>query len=121
MRAYDKGLIETAGRMRPVPDSDLFGTVRITTSGAYHLRQLVKTFAYIDAIIVDTPILSEKYKKRIRDVSSIRDRLDRTDVFLQYLDEQWRQSGISADTYNWATISADLTQEMRHIRERIDS
>ena len=61
---------------------------RVTTIGAYHLRRWLGTFAYLDAVLFDTPIFDERATATIsRDLESfdIRHRLERTTAFRNYL------------------------------------
>lgn len=93
--------------------------VRITPHGRYHITDLVKTFVYMDAITVDTPIVSAAYRARIVDVDDINHRLDRCEQFLAYLGEcsneirdiefqqAWIEVRTAVDT-NIKNIYADL-------------
>jgi hypothetical protein len=51
-----------------------------------HINVLVRTFQYIDAVTVDTPIIDDDARFAIRDVFAIKDRLERCKVFVDYLD-----------------------------------
>jgi hypothetical protein len=62
---------------------------RITTVGAYSLRRLPRMFTYIDAMIVDTPILEDNTRNLIHESADLVGRLDRAKVFTEYLDRQW--------------------------------
>jgi KaiC/GvpD/RAD55 family RecA-like ATPase len=71
--------------------------VRITNTGTYYLERLVKEFAYLDLIWMDTPIskqeVVDELLKRVvelRDTKRIDDvleRFERTELFLDYLKE----------------------------------
>ncbi len=62
--------------------------VRITSLGSFHITTLVRTFQYMDALTVDTPILDDDARASIKDLQHIRDRLKRARIFTAYLDRQ---------------------------------
>ena len=62
--------------------------VRITSLGSFHITTLVRTFQYMDAVTVDTPILDDETRASIKDLQHIRDRLKRARIFTAYLDRQ---------------------------------
>lgn len=71
-----------------VPDQDwknVSGDVRITNLGRYHVNELIYTFNYYDAVVVDTPILDSKVRAIVEDVWPIQARLERGEAFLNYL------------------------------------
>ena len=66
---------------------DSIKEIRITPLGHYHIADLVKTFVYMDAVTIDTPILDNKARAWITDGEDIRQRLVRCEAFLRYLNE----------------------------------
>ncbi len=56
----------------------------------------------------------------IRDVSYIEQRIERVEIFRQYLDNQWASfSNTSAEAaYNWSIASANLKSEIEYIKSR---
>lgn len=63
--------------------------VRITSLGSFHITTLVRTFQYMDAVTVDTPIIDDKIRGAINDApQDIRKRLERVRVIARYLDKQ---------------------------------
>ncbi|QDU44245.1 hypothetical protein Mal52_27230 [Symmachiella dynata] len=62
--------------------------VRITSLGSFHITTLVRTFLYMDAVTVDTPILEDETRASIKDSQDIRDRLKRARIFSGYLGRQ---------------------------------
>ena len=86
---------------------------RLTSLGLFHLHHLPRIFQYIDAMTMDTPILDAVSRSAITDTFVIRERIERTKVFLRYLDKSidsvpddvivnfWREQSEAA----WATIS----------------
>ena len=71
--------------------------VRITNTGVYYLRELVKVFAYLDLVWMDTPIGDAKVVADLLDLlvelkgyksaTDLEDRFQRTRIFLDYLQE----------------------------------
>jgi hypothetical protein len=92
--------------------------IRILPSGAYMIRKMCTMFTYIDAIVIDTPIIDQKFRTRIADVHQIKERLERATVFIEYLDSNWSfQDGIGFD---WKEVQVTVSGEIRRIRERLE-
>ncbi|MEL4466681.1 hypothetical protein ACE02Y_19115 [Shewanella xiamenensis] len=98
-RATNKKLIETSLRVtfEEDEDSNLIGDMpdsfRITTIGAYHIKRWLGEFAYLDAMLFDTPIMDELSRSElIADISclTIASRYARTTIFREYLRSCWR-------------------------------
>lgn len=89
--------------------------------GKYHVVDLVKTFVYMDAITVDTPILDDKIKKLITDVENIHHRLERGERFVQYLNDC--AFGIKDAEFQqaWGEVSAAVTAEISSIKYDLES
>jgi GTPase SAR1 family protein len=62
---------------------------RITSVGAFYFKRLIGMFAYVDPIIVDTPILDNAIREQITNAQAISERLDRAVIFYDYLLAQW--------------------------------
>lgn len=112
-RMTNKKLIETTQRVTFEETSgieyadDLTDAFRVTTVGAYHLVRWCSTFAYLDAMVFDTPIFDSGTNKRCgTDIESfdIRQRYFRTTEFRDYLIQAWDTSGITAPYFNWKTL-----------------
>jgi GTPase SAR1 family protein len=80
-----KNLIESPPKRSDDDSRPAEEVLRATTIGAYSVLKLVSQFTYIDAMIVDTPILDTEYRARIGDVEPINDRLSRASIFCEYL------------------------------------
>jgi hypothetical protein len=89
---------------------------RITTVGIYHTLLLSHLFPYFDAILVDTPILDDSLREKVHDAHNITDRLNRADIFLHYLDEQWCELHDAEIIFDWKAASSNLRTEIAHIR-----
>lgn len=61
--------------------------VRITSLGKFVVADLIGTFVYLDAVVVDTPITDAKVRATIHDEHTIENRVLRGRKFKQYLDE----------------------------------
>lgn len=86
--------------------------VRTTTIGLYHLQALIRAFSYIDAIIVDTPILDVDARLKIRDVSRLDERLTRAKVFVDYLAEMWQRGRLPSVPFDWKPVETELRRAM---------
>ena len=82
-----KKLVETSYRQTPDSQRDIPRALRCTTIGLYHYHILSRQFVYIDAMIVDTPILIPTYRDKMHDCYMISDRLSRALIFCDYLTE----------------------------------
>ncbi|WP_233884818.1 hypothetical protein [Paraburkholderia flagellata] len=112
-RMTNKKLIETTQRVTFEETSgteyaeDLTDAFRVTTVGAYHLVRWSTTFAYLDAMVFDTPIFDSNANHRCgTEIESfdIRHRYYRTTEFRDYLTQIWDASGITAPYFNWKTL-----------------
>jgi hypothetical protein len=97
-----RGLIQS----EPPKASDLTASdaVRIAAAGAYYWKYLVRSFAYLDLVFADTPIISEELARELAELSESRqfeERFRRVRLFLdhieaaeaQELEESARRSG----------------------------
>jgi hypothetical protein len=112
-----KKIIETAARLIPQPGQVMPHTLRVTTLGLYHITRLCSRFPYIDAVVVDTPILSSDVRELIRDTHTIDLRLDRAENFRCYLDSQWSQMNMQGLGFDWLNASLVLKSQINHIRD----
>jgi hypothetical protein len=108
-RLTNKKLVETTERV--TFDEGLEGLVgempsafRVTTIGVYHILRWAPTFAYLDAMVFDTPIFDNKTTDAISsDPNSfeISVRFERAMVFRQYLTDTWEQNAFQCPYYDW--------------------
>lgn len=92
---------------------------RITTIGSYYYQKLVGVFTYVDAMIVDTPIVDRAVRERIGDEVNILRRLERAEEFRRYLDSQWTNIEMAAEVFNWRRLSSQLNAEINYIKGRL--
>ena|SRR5688572_11969464 len=91
-RCLEKRLIATPTSLK----GDDYSRIRVTTVGAYTVKKLMFMFAYLDAIIVDTPIVDPNLRVQIDDIATTEERFGRALVFLAYLETQWSKLDQSA-------------------------
>lgn len=111
-RAFQKRLLE----------GDVNGpsgeTCRPTTVGAYSVRKLVGMFSYVDAIVIDTPIVDAVARETIQDVRSILDRVARARAFRAYLDRQWTVTVDTGLAFDWPSASGRLERSISDAEAR---
>lgn len=111
-RLTNKKLIETTERI--TFDEGLQGLVgdmplafRVTTIGSYHVTRWAPTFAYMDAMLFDTPILDDSIRRTISERLTsfeIRHRYARTVAFDKYLLDVWEKLESHPIYFDWPTI-----------------
>jgi hypothetical protein len=110
-RVLQKRLVETPHRDLGITD-DLFDAnegakYRLTARGAYHARRWIPTFAYIDAMVFDTPIFDKAFvDASLGSIESqlIRDRYRRATDFRAYLVAQWHASGVRSSYLDFPAL-----------------
>ena len=120
IKAFRKKLIETSARRLPEAGRTTPQALRATTVGVYHIERLSCLFLYIDAIIVDTCILNDKVREKIRNVGDIISRLDRAEVFLQYMDDSWLPMKSLGTSFDWDNVSEELKKNIKFIRDALE-
>lgn len=98
-RATNKKLIETSQRFTFDEDeTGLIGEMptkfRTTSIGQYHLKRWISDFAYLDAMLFDTPIFNSETASNMRtscESFNIQDRFNRTAAFRDYLLNAWNK------------------------------
>ncbi|HFF9490055.1 hypothetical protein DMW53_18310 [Serratia marcescens] len=96
-RSTNKKLIETSQRFTFDEDeTGLIGNMpdkfRVTSIGQYHLKRWISDFAYLDAMLFDTPIFNSEIINNMRsscESFNIEDRFKRTTSFKEYLSNAW--------------------------------
>lgn len=115
-RAYKKNLLETSARQIPEPGQLMPVSLRANSAGAYHIARLAGEFSYVDAVIVDTPVLEAAVRGRLGDAKSLEQRLARAEAFAEYLDRQWLKVESEAVGFTWTTASQTLAWQISLIR-----
>ena len=112
-------LVETEARKKPESISDISKSIRITTLGAYHVQKLISKFVYLDAIIVDTPILDSEFQNELAYSDSIVSRLGRIKKFKLYLDNAWESIDSKKCGFDWLEHSSILDDNLQNISSRL--
>ncbi len=112
-RARSKKLLETFPRFANAPAI----SYRITSAGAYSFQELPKQFSYIDAMIVDTPIVDPTVRGLIGDAQDIAERSERAIIFTQYLDMHWKSLALNQVAFDWPSVAAAAASQIARIRE----
>jgi hypothetical protein len=94
--------------------------VRISSFGRYHLFSLASDFQYLDAMIIDTPILDEEIRNKMADVSDINLRLERMDNFLEYLNSCASHIQDKEFQPAWQEILSQAKANVKEIRDRVE-
>ena len=117
-RCFNKKLVETGARRVPAALSDVDYTLRLTSVGLYHISELSSTFTYLDAVVVDTPILDKELRSQIKDAHSLAERLERARTFCSYLDDCWKAIEGNDLPFEWPEQSAKIRSLMNFITSR---
>lgn len=124
----NKKLIETTERV--TFDEGLQGLVgdmpiafRATTIGSYHCNRWGPTFSYMDAMLVDTPILEPSVRQEISksiDSFDISKRLCRTELFDEYLLQCWSEFAVYPVYFDWPTVRASGNKSFESVRRAVE-
>lgn len=111
-RAISKGLVEST-----LSDNAHYSgvRVRITQVGSYTSQRLVDTFVYLDAVVVDTPIVERECRSNLKDARTIDDRIERVESFVSYLDAQWTAGGQGIAGVEWNLHSDAIREDIVRI------
>lgn len=114
-RAFDKGLLSSPEGLKD-EGSD---RIRITSAGAYSHKKLCVLFAYLDAVIVDTPIVDPGHRAKVQAAYSIEERLARSILFLDYLDACWQDSPLLSERFDWLSLSSAARGQIADIQVKL--
>jgi len=88
--------------------------IRCTNLGKYHITHMAPLFQYMDAITIDTPVIDAAVRHKIQDVMTIRERLDRCTLFIDYLNEcsESIQDGDAVELWKetYQAVQADISR-----------
>ena len=110
---FGKKCIE--GRDFDEESPELGRDIRITSLGSYQIGTLVRKFDYLDAVVVDTPILDEQTRQKLWDARLIKDRTNRSREFLRYLDRAAMSLTDSDARRVWSDISLALVNHITDV------
>jgi hypothetical protein len=112
-RAAAKNLIDT---FPTFSTSERWEAFRISSVGAYAIKRLLRSFAYADAMIVDTPITDGVVRAAIGNARTIQERLARFELFLDYLNIQSSKIDWTAVGFDWNGAYAGLRRDYQRAR-----
>ncbi|MEZ4370542.1 MAG: hypothetical protein R3B07_06945 [Polyangiaceae bacterium] len=124
----DTGITDSSGGTGS--SLDQCRAVRATASGEYYLTYLVRAFAYMDLVWIDTPLSDTGTLELLRSLVGARDRsarFERVDTFVGYLleeeEREFRDYPTLGHISDWGgrfvpRIAAQLESEKRIIRRR---
>lgn len=102
-----------------IPDLEINAEsdIRLTSLGKYHVLNLSHSFQYIDAIIVDTPVLDSEMRKKIyQSPHDIPGRLERCGYFLEYLDDCSKALFDADAGHLWKNTKLKVKEDMRRVK-----
>lgn len=124
----EKRLIETETQIKDVLAISKY--VRVTVSGKYYIDKLSSQFAYLDLIVVQTPIVSGKWSQKFLKLTTelnalqgdsgairlrrVEKRLERCEAFIEYLYAQFNLSAIPRRRDIIDTNCANLLQRIKY-------
>lgn len=115
-RTWRHRLIETSNRIKPI-GAGVAIQIRITSKGAYHLHKLLLSFTYIDAMIIDTPILDQEMSDQIViGTPTFSQRIANVGYFIDYLDNSWAYVNSDAG-FDWGSISKTIREDLSRALE----
>lgn len=124
----NKKLIEASERITFEEDvTGLIGSMpnsfRVTATGVYHLHYWSADFAYLDAMLFDTPIFDRPLKEEISTQlrsTELLVRFQRAKRFKEYLSAAWSASNIRADYYSWPEAVAMCRESFDRVQYFFD-
>jgi hypothetical protein len=115
LRCISRKLIETVARQIPEPGGVTSPMLRLTSTGAYHLFRLCRSFVYNDAVLVDTPMFDLGLAARLVETSDLEARAERTKLFTSYLSEKWREANFDRSWFNWLEVADAVNDAVNRI------
>ncbi len=112
-RCLDHRLIETNVKAADLAKSS---HIRLSPTGSYYLLKLVRTFVYMDAVCLDTPIADPETLQALSDSTLLDARTDRTSAFVTYLGGEFRKSPALKSICSWDSIAHEITQDVERAR-----
>lgn len=113
-------LLHDAGCLESAEHGINESQIRITRSGSYLHKSMITEFAYVDAVVVDTPILDIAARHEISDVFEINQRLGRAERFVSYLLDCWPFTSVEDIPFDWRRHAATLLTNFEIVQEGIE-
>ena len=96
---------------------------RATTIGSYHCNRWAPTFAYMDTMLVDTPILNPSTRQEIsKNINSfdISKRFYRTKLFDEYLMQCWAEFTEHPVYFDWNIVRESGRKTFESVRRAVE-
>jgi len=119
VRADESRLVELSSRSIPVAGTPMPKFTRITSNGKYHSKKLPSNLAYMQAILIDVPILDKETFDSIELDQDLDIRLTDTNKFRLYLDSCWDKAELNGLPFDWPTMSRALLEDIRRVADRL--
>ena len=124
----NKRLVESTERVTFEEDAaGLIGDIpfafRITSIGMYHIKSWSGIFAYLDAVVFDTPIFDENTLEEIQsnlEEFAIAKRFERAETFRKYLISVWHGSNLSPSYFDWTNLVARGDDDFKRVERAIE-
>lgn len=113
-RGVAGGLIEPSPLDGP---PELF---RATATGGYLEQRLMSDVTYVDEVVIDTPIVDDPTRAVIGDAEVVSARMQRTDRFSRYLDDQWRPLASLDTGIDWGRNGLAIRAAVADVERRLE-
>jgi GTPase SAR1 family protein/predicted type IV restriction endonuclease len=97
---------------------------RATSVGIYHARHWIGNFSFLDAMAIDTPILSKERREEIVRVAAsfeIKDRLTKASTFRDYLMSVWHDANFDTNYFNFEAAIDDQSKSFESVKRFVQS
>jgi hypothetical protein len=91
---------------------------RATAMGSYIEQRLLSNSTYADEVVIDTPITDKTTV--IGDAEKTSERMQRTDRFSRYLDEQWTPLAGLDSGFDWTRHSEAIRAQVADVERRLE-
>ena len=113
-RASESGLADALPPGAATPER-----YRTSQFGAFAHRKLLSDFTYLDAVVIDTPIVDDDVRTVLEVVRAIRPRVERAKSFVAYLDGQWRDGLAGRVGFDWQRLSQRAKRHISSVESRL--
>lgn len=113
-RATHGGLVNSLPPGAEVPER-----YRTSQFGGFAHRKLLANFTYLDAVVIDTPIVDDEIRADLEVVRATKLRVARAKEFLRYLDEQWQGVLAGQVSFDWPALSRRAAKGIAAIESRL--
>ena len=100
---------------------------RATATGIYHVHYWSADFAYLEAMLFDTPIFDRVVKQEMSTAlrsTELSVRFSRAGKFRDYLTTTWRSSNIRSEYYSWdeaVTMCSNSFERVQYFFDKKES